>query len=322
MKKQTREEWLLERREYIGASEAASVINAGKYGCALKLFNTKTGVIPDFDDSDKAEFRRGRRLENVAAAYYAEVTGRNVLMAVQQFVPGKKHLRVSMDRVVYKKEDLNKTNPGYLEIKCVGRFSMNAIKKHGLPEDYLIQTQFGLAITGYSWGAFAVYSPETDELLHFDFQADKHLGNLLLEKADDFWFLNIALGIPPERLPEGSKQCGGCPYEYSCWNCGTVKETAIGVIERPDLAPLVARLAEVKGMSSEADDAAESLREEILAAIKEIPGNYVSGKYAFKFSANVTKRFSGDLLKKKDPALYESFRVESITKTLSKPKEI
>ncbi len=322
MKEQTRDEWLEERKTYIGASDAASVINAGKWGCALKLFNTKTGVAADFDDSERMEFRRGRRLEAIAANYYETETGRGVFLAARQHVPGKPHLAVSMDRIVFKKEDEDKKNPGYLEIKVLGRFSMAQVKKNGLPEDYIIQTQYGLSVMGYSWGAFAVYAPETDELLHFDFAADKALGSMLLEKADDFFSLNITCGIAPDRLPSGSKQCNGCPYEYSCWQGETVKETAVGIIERPDLAGLIAKFAEVKGMNSEATDAADELRDEIMTAIKEVPGTYRAGHYEFKFSATTQKRFSGDLLKKRNPSLYEECRQESIVKTLSKPKEI
>lgn len=322
MKNQTREEWLQERREYIGASDAASVVNGGRYGCALKLFNVKTGVKPDFDESEKAEFRRGRRLEGIAASYYEEVTGRKVFFSEQSFVPGKKHLRVSMDRIVYKTEDAEtKKNPGYLEIKTVGRFSINSIKKNGLPEDYIIQLQFGLAVTKYKWGSYAIYCPETDELLHWDVDADKVLGEILLEKADDFYTLNVSCGIAPDRLPEGSRQCSGCPFEYSCWSSGATKSNA-GVFDRPDLAGLAAKLAEVKGMESESSDAAEAIKAEILEAIKEQPGTYRAGGYEFKFTVNTSKRFQGDLLKKSNPDLYEKFRMDSTTKTLSKPKLI
>lgn len=322
MKIQTKEQWLEERKSYIGASDAASVINCGKWGCALSLFNTKTGVAPDYDNSDRAEFRRGKRLEGIVANYYEAETGRRVYFTQRQHVPGKNHLAVSMDRIVYKKEDEKEKNPGYLEIKVLGRWSMNAVKKDGLPEDYIVQTQYGMAVTGVKWGSFAIYSPETDELLHWDFEADRTLGEALLEKADDFFSLNISCGIAPDRLVEGARQCETCVYKFSCWAGVDVKPALDGINTRDDLEGLVAALAEARGMNSESEQAAEGLRDEIMAALNMQPGKYRAGKFEFEFKIAKQKRFKGELLKARDPKLYEELRVESETKTITKPKEV
>lgn len=321
MKTQTREEWLKERKTYIGASDAASVINAGKWGCALKLYRDKTGSEKDFSDDDKQEFRRGKRLEGIAASYYEELTGRSVFFTARQHMPGKPHLAVSMDRQVFKKEDKDKKNPGYLEIKTLGRWSFSSVKKNGLPEDYVVQLQYGMGIAGVTWGAYAIYCPETDELLHWDVSADKHLGNALLEKADDFWALNIGCEIEPDRLPEGSKACETCVYKFSCWSGGVIPESA-GKVNRPDLESWAQRFAEVKGMSSETSDAEEALKEEFLEAVNGVPGVYQCGRYEVPFTIAKQKRFSGELLKKSQPETYEKFRVETEVKTIRKPKEV
>jgi len=213
---QTKEEWPIERRGYLGGSDAASIIGVGKWGCPRKLFYDKSGKQRDVDDSDKAEFRRGIRLEEVAASYYAEVTGRTVRRTKRVCVPGQPHLAVSMDRLTYKKEDTNLENPGYLELKVLGRWSMNHIKKEGLPQDYIIQMHWGLAVSDLSWGAFAIYSPETDELLQWDIVADKAFGNKLLDRGSDWWSLHKECEVVPEPLPEGSSACQTCPWSITC----------------------------------------------------------------------------------------------------------
>lgn len=318
---QTREEWMAERKGYLGASDAASVVNCGNYGCSLKLFKDKTGVPKDFDDSDKAEFRRGRRLEQIAAEYYEEVTGRELRKTKRVNIPGRPYLAVSMDRVAFRKEDADKKNPGYAEIKCVGRWSMNKIKKEGLPADYITQVNWGCSVADLTWGVFIIYSPETDELLHWEFTHDKAFGDLLLDRGTDFWEFNVGLGIPPERLPEGSSACKSCPWMPSCRG-EQVAPIPVGVIERPDLAGLIAKFHEVKGMSSEAGDAEEEIKAEILAAIKEKPGTYSTGRHEFVFQIAETKRFSGEKLKRSNPELYESLREKQVTKTLKRPREL
>lgn len=318
---QTREEWLLERREFIGGSDIGKIVGASRWGCPRSVAYEKLGVEKDFDDSDKAEFRRGNRLEGIASEYYSELTGREVFYTTRCHVPGKKHLAISMDRVVYKKEDTERLNPGYLEVKVVGRFSMNKIKKEGIPEEWVTQVQYGVSIKNFSWGSYAIYSAEQDELIHFDVVADRELGEVLLEKADDFFNFNVLCKILPDPLPDDSIQCQGCPWSITCLQ-RVIPASSKEIIHRPDLEGLVAKFAEVKGLGSEAEQAEEEIKAELMAAIGEKPGVYRAGRFEFPFTITEQKRFKGELLKKKNPSLYEECRETTIVKMLKKPKEV
>lgn len=213
IKKPSREEFLAARKKFIGGSDIASVVGAGDFACARRLGYEKTGVEPDFDSSDKPEFRRGNRLEPVAAAYYVEKTGRRVREAKTVTVQGKPFLGVNMDRLVWREND---DNPGYLEIKTVGKFSMMLIKKEGLYQGYISQVQFGMAVAGLSWGSFAVYSPDDDELLYWDFEADKEIGEMLMERAEEYWQCHVQTKILPAPLPEIKNVCIGCDFRVKC----------------------------------------------------------------------------------------------------------
>lgn len=319
---QTREEWLLERRKYLGGSDAGKVLGVSRWGCPRQVAYDKMGVDKDFNDDDKMEFRRGNRLEPVAVAYYTEITGRETKQTKRHHVPGKDHLAVSMDRIVFKKEDTKRENPGYLEVKTLGRYSFLKIKKEGIPDEWIIQVQHGCAVTALTWGSYAIYSPELDELIHFDVVADTALGETILEKLEDFWQLNVLCKVLPESLPEGSKPCESCPWSATCRGSAPIPVANADIVQRPDLEGLVAKFAEVKGLSSEASDAEAELKAEIQAAIKEKPGKYRAGKWEFDFSITEQKRFSGDKLKKMNPALYESLREPTTIKKLNKPKEV
>lgn len=316
---QTYEEFVASRKKQIGGSDIASVVGAGRYGCPRKPFYDKTGVPKDFDDSDRMEFTRGRRLEGIAAEYYEQVTGREVRVTTTARVPGKPHLAVNIDRLV-KAE--GKDGWGALEIKVVGRFSWLHIKKEGLIEDYILQLQYNMDVKKCSWGAFAIYCPDLDELMHWDVEADKDLGSALTEKADDYYCFHIECGVIPDPLPLDSPPCTGCPWFGTCREGIANQPMPDGEISRPDLADWAAKFAEVKGMGKEAEGAAEALKEEFIAAVKEKPGNYRCGKYLIPFTIKSQMRFSGAALQKKDPALYESLKKETIIKTVPMPKEV
>jgi predicted phage-related endonuclease len=314
---QSYEEFVAARKSAIGGSDIASVVNAGRYGCSRKLFYDKMDFPKDFPDEDKPEFRRGRRLEGIGAAYYEELTGRTVKYTTPCAFPGRPHLRVNIDRIII---DPNRTEHGVLEIKTVGRWSFNKIKKEGLIDDYSLQLQFCMAVSGRSWGAFAIYAPEQDELLHWDVEYDPELGELLLEKADDWWNFHHECGVLPDPLPETSPQCEGCAWSLTCHQ-KVIPVGAGQTFDRPDLESLLAKFAEVKGLGSEAKQAEEELKAEIREKIKEVPGTYVCGKFEFKFTVTDQNKFSSKALQKKYPEIYEECREKSSVKTLYKPRE-
>lgn len=318
---QTRAEWLEERKTYIGGSEAGKVVGVSRWGCPRSVAYEKLGIEKDFEEGEKAEFSRGNRLEGIASEFYQELTGREVRYTTRSHVRGKPHLAVSMDRLVFKKEDTKRENPGYLEIKVQGRFPFLKTKKEGIGDDWTVQVQYGCAVKGLSWGSYAIYCPELDELLHFDVVADKALGETLLEKVDDFWNFHIECQVLPDPLPDDSKPCQGCAWAVTCRGSVPIPANA-GFVSRPDLEALVAKFAEVKGMGSEVSDAEDEIKAEILEKIKETPGTYRAGKYEFSFKIAEQKRFSGEDFKKSNPELYEKFRKSTVVKTLNRPKEV
>lgn len=314
--KETLAEFTARRKRCLGGSDIASVMGVGRYGCAKKLFLDKTGVQKDEDDSDRMELRRGHRLEHIAASLYEEKTGRSVYYTSPMTVLGKPHLSVTMDRLTYKKDDEKKENPGYLELKVVGRGSWYKIKKEGLIDDYILQVQYGCAVGGLSWGAYGIYCPDLDDFMEWDVEADKELGAILLDKADDFWNFNVECGVEPDALPEDSPPCGVCPWSLTCRGKSLAEIGAAKTFSRPDLEPLAAKYREISGMEKEIEDAKASVREELLEKIAREPGSYVFGRFSATFTKAEQKRFSGEALKKEHPELYEKYRKPAITETL------
>lgn len=315
---QTHEEFVAARKKFVGGSDIASVKNVGRYACSRRLGYDKLGYPKDVDDSDRMEFRRGHRLEGIAADYYTEKTGRETWFMPTVSVPGRPHLSVNIDRLV--KAEGKKGN-GYLEIKVLSRHSWFKVKKEGLIEDYILQMQYGCAVAALEWGSYAIYSPDLDELMYFDVDADRELGEHLLEAADDWWNFHVGCRVLPDPLPEGSKQCFGCPWEITCR--GFVGQAAGDAIAKPDLEGVAAKMREVKGMEKEAGDAAEGLRDEIVEAIGRKPGNYLFGRFPATFTGIKRTTLDQAALAKDHPDIYKKYLKESVSETLKirEPKE-
>lgn len=312
---ENRQEWLTERKKFLGASEIAALTKESKYGCALKTYLSKIDIEPDFDDSDKDVFRRGRRLESVAATYYAEKTMRTLKSS--SYIPSKvdPRIRVSPDRIVYKENtDLD---PGYLEIKTVSRSSLYNIKKNGLILDYIVQLQVGLEIADLSWGAFCVYCPETDDLLTFDVERDRALGEKLFSLAQEFLDWNVEAQSPPDPLPLGSKPCNGCNYFSSCPNSkvGAV-EASREEVRRDDLEATAEALNALREERKALEEAEAELKAKIIDAIEKKPGSYLCGRYSAKYIQTESERFDSKGFKAHDEALWKKFTKTTISNTL------
>src|SRR5689334_21210458 len=76
-----KQEWLEERRKFIGGSEAFQLLNQAQYGkgCARALAYDKLGIEPDYPEQmDDALLQRGTILEPLVAALYEDETGRRL----------------------------------------------------------------------------------------------------------------------------------------------------------------------------------------------------------------------------------------------------
>jgi predicted phage-related endonuclease len=201
----TEEAWKEERRKGIGGSDLSHFLDED-YGCLRGLAFRKSGVLPDYDDSNNFRFSRGKRQEPIARSFYVEKTGRRTEQAVGSFALRHDEpaydlvARVNVDGIIYPGRDVETF--GVLELKVLGLESFRKYKKQGLPKHYIAQLQWALGTLKLSWGSFAIFSPELDELVYFDISFDKDLYDQLTSLAFDFWrrYMQDSNAAPPEKL--------------------------------------------------------------------------------------------------------------------------
>ncbi|MGP8288986.1 YqaJ viral recombinase family nuclease [Vreelandella zhanjiangensis] len=176
------EVWLQLRGLGIGASEAAAAVGASEHRTPFEIAERKLGLAADDADANyrrKMKMAMGHVMEPVTASRFAEFTGLNV-QNFNYMLAHPKHpfMMANLDRRIVGVSEaqyawmellFGKTvkGPGVAELKNV-EFSQGWGKPdnvHGtgglctsgeVPEDYFIQVQQQLAVSGYEWGFLVV----------------------------------------------------------------------------------------------------------------------------------------------------------------------
>lgn len=208
----SREAFLAARKQGVGGSDVASVFSVG-WGCRRRLWYDKRNVEPDFPRVATDAMELGTFLEAWFALKYEKETGRRVEVMGGPFVhPTVPELRVNIDRMIFKSGE---RKGGVLEIKSQGRGAFYKSKRLGLAEDYILQINHAMLVTGATWGAFAIGCRDSGELLHWDVIPDSEICAQILAEVPAFW-ATVENGPAPEALEPDDRRCQECCYRTSC----------------------------------------------------------------------------------------------------------
>jgi len=188
-----REQFLRDRRRYLGGSDLAAILGVDEYKTALDVYNEKLGLVMPFEGNRQTE--RGQKLEDVAAREYAEKTGRKLHRRSTELIhPKYDFIRGHIDRRV-----VGDKRP--VEIKCPSRGMFYKIKREGLPNSWILQMQAYLWLDGSDVGDFAPFCADAWEILPFEVKADPKLFIAIESIAVEFWTEHVLKQIPPAAVP-------------------------------------------------------------------------------------------------------------------------
>ncbi len=188
----TREEWLEARRTLgIGGSEASAIVGMSRYDSPMSVWLRKTGRIPQKDVGDAAEW--GNILEPIVAEHWAKKTGRKIrnrkvmLRSIEW-----PWMLANVDRWVLKDET---EEEALLEVKTGGYFRLKEWDDGRVPDEYAVQMQHYLAVTGYRRIYYAALIGGQHPIDgHIDRDEDAIAALVKLER--DFWTL-VENDTPP-----------------------------------------------------------------------------------------------------------------------------
>jgi len=180
------DEWHKWRKEGIGASEAPMILGISKYKTAHKLWQEKSGIIEDKNETNFI-FEKGKEIEAKARAYFELMNDKDcppVCVEMDEFP----FIRASLD-------GYNAQENFALEIKYVGKDAM----EDAIPPHHIAQLQHQMMVCN---AKDIIYIRSNDgKVFKNDVvkRDDEYIKNLLMDEQA-FWNM-VQEGIEPP-LPE------------------------------------------------------------------------------------------------------------------------
>lgn len=187
----TRDEWLAERRNGIGGSDAGAVVGLNKYRNAFDVYADKLGMTEPVPDNEA--MRQGRDLEEYVAQRFCEETGKKVRRRNSMMINTEyPFARANVDRMIVGE------NAG-LECKTANVLSLQRYKNGEYPSEYYCQCVHYMAVTGADRWYLAVLVFGT-EFKIFTIERDEEEIAALTEAERSFWENNVQKREPPAPM--------------------------------------------------------------------------------------------------------------------------
>lgn len=195
----SKDEWLEWRRKGIGGSDIGAICNVNPWKSAMSVYLEKLGELPPVEENDAMHF--GTVLEPIVAQEFAKRTGCKVRRHnFMDHHPDYPWALANVDRIIIDKKRGN----GVLEVKTASEYSNGEWSGGIVPEQYQLQLQWYLWITGLKWGAFAVLVGG-NKFYSFETERNEDIIKVMADTAEKFWF-GVQNRIPPEF--DGSPDSG------------------------------------------------------------------------------------------------------------------
>ena len=189
---ENKQEWLRERKNYLGGSDLGAICGLNPYRTALDVYLDKTS--DDIREETNAAMRWGNLLEDVVAKAYSEDTGYDVEIEPNTiYHPEYSFLAANIDRWAdNKRRILECKTASFLKAKEWGDLGTDQI-----PESYLIQNATYSAVCNVPVVDTAVLIGGQDFRI-YTYNRNKELEEKLIKIACNFWHNHIEKRIPPK----------------------------------------------------------------------------------------------------------------------------
>ncbi len=291
----TREEWLQCRREGIGGSDVSIIAGLNKYKSIYELWQEKLGELPLKETESEIAYW-GTVLENVVKQEFIKRTGLKV-RAKNMILQHEKYpfMIADVDGVV---RDSN-GNLCIFEAKTAIEYKKE-VWEQGIPEEYQLQVQHYLAVTGYKKAYIAALVGGNKFYLK-EIERDEEMIELIIAMEEKFWNCVVEKKMPE---PDGADRTGEWLDSYY----KKVEKSKILLPEesRAWIDHYLEVNEELKRLNEEKKELANRLK---LLLQNKTEG--VVGMYQVRWNPTVTERLNSKKLKAEQPDIYEQY-VEKI----------
>ena len=289
-------QWLADRTKGIGGSDIGAICGVNLYSSARQVYLSKVGMYEDSIAPSGAAVERmrfGHLLEPIVADEYARRTGDKLCTCPAILIHREhKFALANVDRFIL---DDDGKPIGVLECKTTGAFNKDAWDEADIPISYLYQLQWYLFVTGLSVGAIACLVGG-NTFYHYRVERnDELINNVLIPKAKDFWYNNVAKLCAPDLSANDT--------EYVNEKYTDVAKNKEVFFEDSVTDDLACTVAQCKRNIKELEKTMEAAQNRIKELLQDSELGYTKN-YIIKWSPRKQTRVDTDALKSRFPDVY------------------
>lgn len=193
-KAMSKQEWLDYRKKGIGGSDVSIICGVNKYKSALELWMEKRGYTEPTEAGEAAYW--GTIMEPIIREEFTKRTGIKVDIVNSMLKhPKYDFMLANVDGVIEGKY--------IFEAKTASSFKQDQWKNDEIPQEYMLQIQHYMAVTGYEKAYIAVLIGG-NKFGYKEIQRDEELIDMIIKLEKRFWDC-VEKDIPPSI--DGSESC-------------------------------------------------------------------------------------------------------------------
>ena len=286
-----REEWLRWRTKGIGGSDVSVIAGVNPFRSIFQLWLEKTGQVePEETENDNTHF--GNVLEPVVKREFSKRTGLKV-RAKRALLQSEEYpfMLADLDGVIYENGKMN-----LFEAKTASAYKQEIWEK-GIPEEYVLQVQHYMAVTGAEKTYLAALVGGNRFYWKVVRRDEQKIAEIIeLEKA--FWEENVLAGKAP--VPDGSGATTDFLNEkYASSNGNTI-------LLPEEALSLCRRYEELSGQLNELQDKKDAVSNQLKNFLKNNESGVI-GEYRVTWKQVTSMTFDKKRLEKENHALYEEY---------------
>ena len=287
----SREEWLRWRTKGIGGSDVSVIAGVNPFRSIFQLWLEKTGQVePEETENDNTHF--GNVLEPVVKREFSKRTGLKV-RAKRALLQSEEYpfMLADLDGVIYENGKMN-----LFEAKTASAYKQEIWEK-GIPEEYVLQVQHYMAVTGAEKTYLAALVGGNRFYWKVVRRDEQKIAEIIaLEKA--FWEENVLAGREP--VPDGSGATTDFLNEkYASSNGNTI-------LLPEEALDLCRRYEELSGQLNELQDKKDAVSNQLKNFLKNNESGVI-GEYRVTWKQVTSTTFDKKRLEKENRALYEEY---------------
>jgi putative phage-type endonuclease len=292
----TREEWLAQRKQGIGGSDAAAILGLNTWASAFDVYLDKLGLREEKEDTEA--MRQGRDLEEYVAQRFTEATGKEVKVAEAMIKhPEYSWMFANVDRLVVSE------NAG-LECKTTSTLNVKPFRRGEYPPQYYVQCMHYMAVTGATKWYLAVLVLGR-EFHIFEIERDEDEISALIEAERQFWFEHVIKKVPP--APDG-KPATTEALKRMFPGRDDLEAVVLQPQEEDKISRYLALQEQIKGLEKEA----ERIKQEICLALGDAQIG-ITRDYVVEWKVRARQSLDTKRLQKEAPDVYEKYLKPAMT---------